>query len=277
MIWLQHTQIRRGVASANCMAKTEISAEITSCKLKCLRRSLSQFCFSVMILLNLLLVGCNSGKKPAHVALDPVRTRNVTVRLHPDYKRAEILFHAGERTKARSIFVGLLRNPTLTLQDKQFLQRQIFIADGNKTPLGFIGKTPIGARSSQTPSADCGPRALKIAAEAVGIPVQMATLIKVSKTNKDGTSLEGMILGAESLGLKSEGVQVDKDALSKITPPAVVWIDGNHYVALLKIVRNPLTDSVNALIHDPNESQEKSLPIEELLSRSGGIVLTLRR
>jgi ABC-type bacteriocin/lantibiotic exporter with double-glycine peptidase domain len=64
---------------------------------------------------------------------------------------------------------------------------------------------------------------------------------------------------------------VDKAALEQLSPPAIVWVDGNHYVALLSVTGE------RATIHDPNQPTEEVIPIQELLQRSGGVLLTLSR
>jgi len=64
---------------------------------------------------------------------------------------------------------------------------------------------------------------------------------------------------------------VDRAALAELRHPAVAWVDGAHYVAVLG------TDDEHATIHDPNQPHEETLPIDELLTRSGGMLLRLSR
>ena len=234
------------------------------------------------------LCGCTSSPSAASPAPASARTRSVSLRSHPDYKRAEKLFQEGKREGSRTLLAELLKSKTLSPQDAEFLNRQIAIVASPASPSPGISRSlrlaPSSAaeagralRRGEIVEADCGPRALKIAAAALGVKAEVFPLSKVAGTDKDGTSLEGLVRAANSLGMKAEGVQVDKDALTQVPTPAVVWYDGNHYVALLKVSTNPLTGSVSAVVHDPNEGVEKTLSIEELLSRSGGIVLSLRK
>jgi ABC-type bacteriocin/lantibiotic exporter with double-glycine peptidase domain len=105
----------------------------------------------------------------------------------------------------------------------------------------------------------------------LGVSADIANLRKSAGTSRDGTSLDGLEKAAKSVGLKAVSLQVDKDALAHISTPAVAWLDGNHFVALLDVSRD------SATLHDPNEGKEKEMPLLELLSRSGGIVLTLKK
>ena len=64
---------------------------------------------------------------------------------------------------------------------------------------------------------------------------------------------------------------MDLPALERLSQPAIVWVDGNHYVALLSV------EGQQATIHDPNQPNEEVLPVNKLLQRSGGVLLTLSR
>ena len=237
-----------------------------------------------------MLCGCTSSPSLASPAPGSARTRSASVRSHPDYKRAEKLFQEGKREESRALLAGLLKSKALLPQDREFLNRQIAIVASPSPPAPvrstrkLVALTPPPSGGIFSPGgggiankADCGPRALKLAADALGLKSEIGVLTRAAGTDKNGTSLEGLEKAAKSLGLKPEGVQVDRDALLQVPTPAIAWFDGNHYVALLKVSTNPVTGSSSARIHDPNEGVEKTLPIEELLSRSGGIVLTLRK
>jgi ABC-type bacteriocin/lantibiotic exporter with double-glycine peptidase domain len=116
-----------------------------------------------------------------------------------------------------------------------------------------------------------------MAANELGVKVDLARLTKASGTTVDGTTLEGLVKGAKSLGLKAEGVQVDRDALAQLPTPAIAWWEGNHFVAVLKVSENPFTGEVSALIRDPNTTKPESVKLADLLAKSGGIFLTLKK
>ena len=119
--------------------------------------------------------------------------------------------------------------------------------------------------------ADCGPRALLLLCPQLGVHTSLDTLRKQAGTTAAGTSLAGLAKAAQAVGLKARGVRVDKQALTQLSDPAVAWVDGNHYVALLSV------EGQRATIHDPNQPQEEVLPVTRLLQRSGGVLLTLSR
>jgi ABC-type bacteriocin/lantibiotic exporter with double-glycine peptidase domain len=81
--------------------------------------------------------------------------------------------------------------------------------------------------------------------------------------------MAGLAKAARAHGLKATGVQVDREALRTFHPPALAWVDGNHYVAVLS------TGGDRAVIYDPNETKETPIETEELLRRSGGVLLLL--
>ena len=88
---------------------------------------------------------------------------------------------------------------------------------------------------------------------------------------------EGLKKAAASLGLKAESKQLDKDALAHLPCPAIAWWEGNHYVLVLAVAQSPLTGEVSATIHDPNAKEKQTIALADLLARSGGIVLTLKK
>lgn len=189
----------------------------------------------------------------------------VTVRSLPEYRNAEVAYARGDRFVAHRALLGLLRRPDLTESDRAFLGHQLTLtAPKTRTP------SATKPHSQTTPVSDCGPRALALACQKLGVQVDLATLTQRAGTTKTGTTLEGLQRAAESVGLKTEGVQVDADALRHVPLPAIAWLNGNHFVAVLDM-------GTTATIHDPNNTAQTQLPVPDLLARSGGILLTLRR
>ena len=119
--------------------------------------------------------------------------------------------------------------------------------------------------------ADYGPRALLLLCPSFGIHTDLATLRRQAGTTPKGTTLQGLSHAATALGLKAKGIQVDRQALAHVSLPAVVWYDGNHYIDLLAVSDEQVT------IRDPNKPKEEDISTNELLGRSGGILLTLSR
>lgn len=73
---------------------------------------------------------------------------------------------------------------------------------------------------------------------------------------------------------------MDRDALARLSTPAIAWVNGNHFVAVLSVRRRLIDGVPVATIHDPNnlnQNAKEDRPQSELLTRSGGILLTLTR
>ena len=127
-------------------------------------------------------------------------------------------------------------------------------------------------------AADCGPRALLLVCQRLGIPGSLPALRMAAGTTGAGTNLVGLIRAAESVHLQAEGVQMDGLALANLNTdktPALAWVDGDHYVAVLSVHGDTAT------IHDPNRGVEENISLATgptgLLERSGGILLLLSR
>lgn len=119
--------------------------------------------------------------------------------------------------------------------------------------------------------ADCGPRALLLLCPQFGVHANLDTLRRQAGTSPKGTTMQGLAHAAGALGLKAKGVQVDRQALTQVSLPAIAWYDGNHYVDLLAV------SDQQATIRDPNKPKEEDISTNELLGRSSGILLTLSR
>ncbi len=123
--------------------------------------------------------------------------------------------------------------------------------------------------------ADCGPRALLLVCQKLGVKTSLETLRKTAGTTAQGTTLAGLQQAAQKLGLQAEGVQVSRDALSNTALPAIAWMNRDHYAALLSLSGSG--DRATATIRDPNRSAEETLSQEQLLQRSGGYLLLVHR
>jgi hypothetical protein len=200
------------------------------------------------------------------------------VRSLAEYKKATALFAKGDKAGAKLALEALLKTPNLSPTDTAFLKTQI----GLTSPLtpasrGDNKEVPLTSPVRRGPGGNCGPRALLFAAGELGVKSDVATLAKVAGTDANGTNLEGLVKAAKTIGLKAEGVQMDRDALARLATPAVAWWEGNHFVAVLRISENAFTGEVSAIVHDPNEKEAKPLPLDKLLAQSGGILLVLKK
>ncbi len=128
------------------------------------------------------------------------------------------------------------------------------------------------------PVQDCGPRALLLVAQHIGIPnpLSLIDLTQLAGVQQDGASMAGMVAAAKAMKLKATGVQMDAEALANLPTPALAWVDGNHYVAVLNVTTD-IIGVTSARIHDPNKADAETMTIPELLRRSGGVLLLLEK
>ena len=255
-------------------------------------RLLSHALFFVLLLLPLLLLnGCWLIGRPQATTptpqspTTPIRALNArsSLKERPEYQAASKAFAAGDKAAALRSLEALRGTAGLTQSDLDFLNRQIAICQGKAVE--NQGKTPKSQTSIPTArsgkpvlgSGNCGPRALLLAASELGVKADLVALGKAAGTTSEGTSLEGLVKAAKSIGLKAEGVQVDRDALAQLPTPVIAWWEGNHFVAVLKISENVFNGEVSAIVHDPNEKEAKSVPLNKLLAQSGGILLVLKK
>lgn len=101
---------------------------------------------------------------------------------------------------------------------------------------------------------DCGPTCLAIIAKYYKGKVSIAKLREKMGTNTEGTSLKGLIAGAESIGFKTEAlktIQNSADNIVDIPLPCIshMIVDGDllHYVVILKVEKD------NIVISDPGQ------------------------
>ena len=241
----------------------------------------------LVVVISSVLQGCRTAPVRAATQdspLTPARWGDKTVvRSLPEYQKAAALFARGDKAGAKLALEALLKTPNLSATDTAFLRTQVgIIAPLTPASRGDNKEVPLTCPAGRGPGGsfglgNCGPRALLLAAGEIGVKSDIATLAKAAGTDADGTSLEGLVKAAKSIGLKAEGVQVDRDALRQLSTPLIAWWEGNHFVAVLKISENAFTGEVSALIHDPNEKEAKSLPLDKLLAQSGGILLVLKK
>ena len=80
---------------------------------------------------------------------------------------------------------------------------------------------------------------------------------------------------ATQLGLKAEGVQVSREALPDMNMPALAYVNGNHFVAVLNVQGRG--ENATARIHDPNKAEEETISQERLLRLCSGYLLLIRK
>jgi hypothetical protein len=170
----------------------------------------------------------------------------------------------------------LARTPGLAPDALAFVvqQREICLRDaGIPSPASVVVTASAPARSPA--DADCGPRALLLVCQKLGVKTNVETLRKSAGTTAKGTTMAGLQQAAQKLGLKAEGVQVSREALPDIAPPALVWLHRDHF-AVLTGIRGRGEDA-QCTIRDPNHPGEETWLQEKLLQQSSGVLLLIHR
>lgn len=250
------------------------------------RLSSSRLCaVSALLPVSLLLFGCHHQRSSASNKAGPqgadalASVNGLPVQQSENYQAAVRQFARHQYPAALASIDGLLRQSQYQQKpaDRAFLLHQQAIcrhaidprvAASVPVPTPPVDHHPTSRLASQ---ADCGPRVLLMLCPQLGVRTTLDTLRRQAGTTAAGTTMKGLARAAKAVGLKAQGVSMDKQALKQLSDPAIAWYDGNHYVALLSV------DGEQATIHDPNKPDEEVLPINELLGRSGGFLLTLSR
>jgi ABC-type bacteriocin/lantibiotic exporter with double-glycine peptidase domain len=84
----------------------------------------------------------------------------------------------------------------------------------------------------------CGPKSIVDLLGRLGLPKKdYKEVAKLCRTNDQGTSLQGMRDGLKALGVKTDGLMVNRKDFAKLGTPAI-WLDKDHYVVLLSVKGN---------------------------------------
>jgi len=111
--------------------------------------------------------------------------------------------------------------------------------------------------------------------EKLGVKADLDMLRQKAGITATGTSLQGLAQAAQSLGLKAEGVQLSREALAEAKMPALAWVNGNHFIAVLSLTGSG--ENGRAVIHDPNQPTDLTVSQEQLLRWCSGYLLLLHR
>jgi len=124
----------------------------------------------------------------------------------------------------------------------------------------------------QHDATDCGPAVLAMFARFHGKRISIARLREMAATDRQGTTLAGLITAAERIGFQARGVRATKTALTRIDLPAIAhWNESNrnHFVVLYKLTNTP------AEIADPAHGRRK-LTLDEFHKNWTGVLLLLK-
>jgi ATP-binding cassette subfamily B protein len=90
----------------------------------------------------------------------------------------------------------------------------------------------------QHSSNDCGIACLVMLGSYWGKRFSINQLRSLANVNRDGSTLQGLINAAESVGFSTRPVQATLDGLAKHKAPAIVHWEGKHYIVVYKITRD---------------------------------------
>ena len=240
----------------------------------CLRR------LPLLLALTLGLPGCHARSSASAVPLVSVRSLTgrsfavAQVQASPLYQQARKDCKSHNYRHAADSLDILAHTPGLAPDAVTYVQhqREICLRDAGLLPAVPV-LTSLPARAPA--DADCGPRALLLLCQQIGVKTDLHTLRQAAGTTAKGTTLAGLQQAAQKLGLQAEGVQVSREALGSLTAPALAWIHHDHYVCVLALSGSG--DKATATLHDPNQTAEETISQEQLLQRTGGYLLLVHR
>lgn len=136
---------------------------------------------------------------------------------------------------------------------------------GNMNPLLYEEANP------GPPSPLCGPKALKVVCDYLGVKADAEQLAVAAGTDYTGTSLWGLKKAAESKGLKADGLQADLAYLTNAKKPVIAWVGHDHYIVVTRIRSGKVE-----LIDDPDKGR-MDMNIADFMKIWDGRILKVRR
>jgi len=193
----------------------------------------------------------------------------------PEYRQATAAYVRHDFQGALSLINTLSVRPDVQRDAgaRQYLAQQQRICRHALDPRVSLNPPPNAPApaAATTRQADCGPRALLLLCRRAGVKTNLANLRREAGTTAQGTTMAGLARAAQAYGFHAQGVQMNPQALSELSRPALAWVEADHYVAVLSVKGDQAT------IYDPNQPKEETISTAELWSRCGGILLTLSR
>ena len=194
--------------------------------------------FSLLLSLALGLSGCHARSVGSASPLTPARSFTgpsaaiAQVQASALYQEARQDCKRHDYAHAANVLKTLAAAPDLAPDAVAFCntQRALCLKDAG-LPIPAFPAVVASLPARAPVDADCGPRALLIVCQKLGVKTDLQTLRKTAGTNAHGTPLAGLQQAAQKLGLHAEGVQADRDALPDTALPALAWMNRNHYGA----------------------------------------------
>ena len=105
-------------------------------------------------------------------------------------------------------------------------------AEGHFVKGKRIGRFP---HVKQIDEMDCGAASLAMVCRHFGRKVSITRIRQAVHTSTDGTSLRGLCLGAEALGLAARSVKASKSNVGQMPLPAIIHWENYHWVVLFDV------------------------------------------
>lgn len=129
------------------------------------------------------------------------------------------------------------------------------------------------ARIRQRDLTDCGAACLASLCAYYGLFISVPRLRQLSKTDRRGTSVLGLLEASKKLGFESTAVKADTFALSAITLPAIIQVmvkeTMSHFVVLMS------RDNEKVTIMDPADGLYKIISFDEFVRLWTGVIVIL--
>jgi len=134
-----------------------------------------------------------------------------------------------------------------------------------------MGRRPVVVR--QHDPTDCGAAVLASVASYWGLQLPLALLRQYTMTDREGTTVLGIVRAAEQLGFYAKGVRILPTMLADVPLPAIAHMyiaerNRYHFVVLYQV------ESERLLVGDPARGLVR-MPMEEFLAQWTGIVVIL--
>ena len=267
--------------------------------------ALRNACCLTLFTSSAFLSGCMHSPAPVHVisvaaasarttassaarVISPEQAAMAQVQTLPLYQQAEQACKAKRYSQAAALLLLLAARPALTAEEAAFVRQQraiclhdaglpVRVAAASPGASASARRFPVSkaASTSTLADADCGPRALLLLCQRLGVKTDLQTLRQKAGTTTEGTSLAGLAAAAKAVGLKAEGVQVSREALHEVELPAIAYTNGSHFIAV--IVLQGREESATVTVQDPNAAGEETMPQERLLRLCSGYLLLVKR
>ena len=253
-------------------------------------------CRLMLLASSMLLPGCSRSIAPVPVvsavsgraraaasvtgSSSPEQRAVAYVHSLPLYQKAEQACKAKRYAQAAALLQRLGAQVGLTAAEITFVQQQraLCLQDAGLPVPASLNASAAASPLTSTLSlaeADCGPRALLLLCNRLGVKTTLSFLRQKAGTTPAGTSLAGLATAAKAVGLKAEGVQVSREALQEIEAPAIGYVNGNHFVEVAALAGKG--ESATATIHDPNAAGEETITQERRLRLCSGYLLLIKR